>query len=260
MSLLGSELFQAALRLAGRGWPVMPCKPGDKAPASQNGLLDATTDWEQIIKWWTQVPQCNVGVATGAAAGFVVLDIDGDDGAISLRNLEGEHGALPKTTSVVTPSGGQHYYFKHPGGDFRNSAGRLGQGIDVRGDGGYVLVPPSAIRGVGTYEVDERVKLAPVPEWLHELSQRHLRTDAGPQAPNEWLDMLRGGVAEGGRNHAMARLAGHFLRRYIDLELTREVLGLINRTKFVPPLPDWEVNRTIDSVFDREQQRRAANA
>lgn len=256
---MGAELFETALKLASKGWHVFPCRPGEKVPATPNGLNDATVEWGRIIDWWNKYPQCNVGVCTGAKSGFVVLDIDGDEGVESLRALEREFGPLPTTMTVCTPSGGQHYYFKHPGTEFRNSAGKVGRCIDVRGDGGYVLVPPSRLRGGKGYEVDERAPMAAVPEWLLEVSQRHTRGDAGAQEPSEWLDMMRDGVTEGGRNHAMARLVGHFLRRYIDLELTREVCHLVNRTKFKPALPDHEVDRIVDSLHVRELQRREAN-
>lgn len=258
---MGAEMFQAALRLSSKQrWHVFPCRPGEKVPATANGLNDATTEWGQIIDWWNKHPMCNVGVRTGVESGVVVLDIDGDEGFESLRSLEREFGALPKTMTVKTPSGGQHYYFKHPGGEFRNSASKVGRCIDVRGDGGYVLVPPSRLRSGGSYEPDERAPIASVPEWLVEVSQRHTRSDAGAQESSEWLEMIRGGIAEGGRNHAMSRLVGHFLRRYVDVELTREVCHLVNRTKFKPALPDYEVDRTVDSVFARELQRREANA
>lgn len=254
---MSTDLFEGALNMADKGWPVFPCKPGEKAPATANGLKDATTTRRQIIAWWSRYAQCNIGVCTGVESGFVVLDIDGDEGVESLRALEREFAPLPKTLSVVTPSGGQHYYFKHPGGTFRNSAGKVGRNMDVRGDGGYVLVPPSRLKDGSVYEVDERAGIASMPEWLLEVSQRHQQ--GGESTPtSEWLDIINQGVQEGGRNHAIARLIGHLLRRYVDLELTREIAHLINRSKFKPSLPDFEVNRTVDSVNARELQRREA--
>jgi hypothetical protein len=250
-----TDLFQAALRFAERGWLVMPCRPGEKVPATANGLKDASSDWDQIISWWGRIPQCNVAVCTGAESGFVVLDVDGDAGAESLTELEREHGQLPSTLSVVTPSGGQHYYFTHPGEEFRNSAGKLGAGLDIRGDGGYVLAPPSRLKGGVSYEADARVPMAAVPEWLAELSQRHLNGGEA-QSTGEWLD-IAGGVQEGSRNHAIARLTGHLLRRYVDVELVHDLVSLVNRTRFLPPLADWEVRRTVDSIFERELERRA---
>lgn len=254
-----SDLFEAALRLAARGWPVFPCHPGDKRPAVENGLLAGTTEWSKVIHWWTKHPDCNVGVCTGEKAGFVVLDVDGDEGADSLHALQNEYGSLPLTMSVTTPGGGIHYYFQHPGGgEFRNSASKVGRCLDMRGDGGYVLVPPSRTKDGRCYEVDERAPIAPMPEWLVEISQRHQQSGA-PQPPSEWLDIMQNGVVEGGRNHGIARLAGHLLRRYVDLDLTREIVHLVNRTKFKPALPDFEVDQTVDSVNGRELQRREAS-
>lgn len=254
LSSPATDLFEAALKFAEHGWLVMPCKPLEKVPATANGLKDATKDWEKIIGWWGQVPQCNVAVCTGAESGFVVLDVDGDEGAESLAGLEREHGQLPPTLSIVTPSGGQHYYFKHPGGEFRNSAGKLGAKLDVRGDGGYVLAPPSRLKGGKSYELDVRAGLAPVPEWLAELSQAHLNGGAA-QSTGEWLDIVNG-VEEGGRNHAIARLIGHLLRRYVDVDLVREIAHTVSKTKFRPPLPGYEIDRAVESIFARELQRR----
>lgn len=243
--------------MAAKGWPVFPCKPGEKVPATTNGLNDATTAWGQVIAWWSKVPMCNIGVCTGADSGFVVLDIDGEEGAESLHTLERENETLPVTLTVTTPSGGQHYYFQHPGGEFRNSASKVGRKIDMRGDGGYVLVPPSRLKDGSTYEVDERVPIAPMPEWLLEISQRHVRGGEA-QSTGEWLDIVNG-VQEGGRNHAITRLIGHLLRRYVELDLTRELAHIVNRARFKPALPDWEVDRAVDSVNVRELQRREAS-
>lgn len=139
-----SELHAAALRYARRDWPVFPCVPGDKRPLTSRGHLDATTDPSRITSWWNRWPNANIGVPTGERSGLLVLDVDGDEGRQTLETLEQEHGRLPATLRVSTPNGGEHIYFQYPPGtEVRNSAGKLGPGIDVRGEGGYVLAPPS---------------------------------------------------------------------------------------------------------------------
>jgi hypothetical protein len=149
-----------ALSYAQRGWSVFPChtvgdqgcscrrtdcgSPG-KHPRIAGGLNAASADPEAISRWWSRWPSANVAVCTGAVSGLVVVDIDPDHGGVdTLRKLVDSHGPLTPGPLVRTGSGGWHAYFRHPGDAVRNSAGtRLGAGVDVRGDGGYVIAPPS---------------------------------------------------------------------------------------------------------------------
>ena len=159
-----------------RGWRVLPIKPGEKRPPMGAWQKAATIDKAMIDKWWTELYRDHgVGVATGRASGIFVLDVDvaedkaGDE---TLADLEARYGALPDTPTVETPSGGAHYYFKIPDGiEIRNDAGRrLGQGLDIRGEGGQVVAPPTA-RAVDAYEwVGETWRLEPAdaPRWLIE--------------------------------------------------------------------------------------------
>jgi hypothetical protein len=125
--------------------PVFPCEPGAKRPLTRNGHWDATTDPRVIERWWKRWPSANVGVPTGKKSGVVVLDVDVDDGGLeSLAKLERAGAPAPKTARASTGGGGIHVFFRSPRGtQIRNSAGLLGPGLDVRGEGGYVVVPPS---------------------------------------------------------------------------------------------------------------------
>ena len=117
---------------------MFPCE--GKRPLTEHGFKDATTDPRRIHMWWSRWPQANIGMPTGERSGVFVLDVD-DLGA--LAELEAQIGKLPATWTVRTPSGGLHLYFQHVEG-VTNSPGGLPNGIDVRGQGGYVLVPPSS--------------------------------------------------------------------------------------------------------------------
>jgi hypothetical protein len=255
----------AASRCARYGWPVFPVRPGAKTPQTRNGLKDATTDQGLIDGWWTCWPEANVAVATGSASGLVVVDVDGDEGAESLRALERNHGSLPRTLSVVTPRLGQHYYFAHPGVEVRNSASTLGPGLDVRGDGGYVLVPPSMVGG-RRYEPDERRTPAPMPEWLLRATDTRA-SGAHRTAVSEWLSILRDGVRgpdarnsrpSEGRNDKLTRFVGHLLRQDLDTGVVLELAHLVNSHRFNPPLQRLEVDRLVDSIADAELRRRRA--
>lgn len=251
-----SALMHGALRCASAGWPVIPCEQGGKRAITPNGLLDATTDPEQIIRWWSRRPHANLAVRTGEASGIVVLDVDGDDGSDSLYGLEREHGELPSTLSIVTPRGGAHLYFKWPGLAVKTTAGVIAAGIDIRGDGGYALIPPSCTTR-GTYVVDNEVPPAAMPAWLIEMTRAdNLSAGSGTvTSPRVWTTMLRDGIPDGQRNASLARLTGHLFRKWLDVELTAEIVHLVNAHRCRPPLSARAVDGIIDSIAAREAKR-----
>ena len=156
-------------------WHLFPLKPRSKEPATRHGFRDATTDTASIKQCWSKHPDFNVGIATGAVCGIFVIDIDprhgGDE---TLADLESEHGKLPDTVEALTGGGGRHIYFKHPGGRVPCGEGKLGAGVDVKGDGGYVVAPPSVHPNGKAYEwelssVPGEVEVAEAPQWLVDL-------------------------------------------------------------------------------------------
>ena len=128
---------------------MFPREPGGKGPLTPGGFWDATTDPRRVRAWWGGRPSADVGVPAGRGSGLVVPDVDRRGGGPeSLAALERERGPLPKTARARTGGGGAHPFFGHPPGrEVRNGAGVLGSGLDVRGEGGYVVVPPSRTRG-----------------------------------------------------------------------------------------------------------------
>jgi hypothetical protein len=160
-----SDLFAAALDYASRGLPVFPCMPRGKTPAVVRGFHAATTNPATIRRYWTD-PERNIGIPTGMPSGVWVLDIDGVEGEASLRALETKHGAIPKTRTVVTARGA-HAWFAYPG-PVPTTAGRIGLGMDTRGDDGYVVVPPSVHQTGHRYAFlgDPWAPIASAPAWL----------------------------------------------------------------------------------------------
>jgi hypothetical protein len=152
-----NNLLTAALKYAARGKRVFPCSL-DKKPLTQNGFKDATTDAATIKAWWGKHPQASIGMRTGEVSGIFVLDVDvadGKKGYESLAALEEKYGKLPETLCIRTGSGGRHFYFKYPAGhELGNSTGKLGPGLDTRGEGGYVIMPPSRHVSGGNYKVE----------------------------------------------------------------------------------------------------------
>ena len=118
--------------------PVFPVR--GKIPLITGGFCSATQNQSLVEQWWTEWPNAGIGVPTGEITGFDVLDVDGDEGFESLRQYEAEHGPVPDTFVVITGKG-LHYYLQHVEG-MRNRTKFL-PGLDVRGEGGYVVVPPS---------------------------------------------------------------------------------------------------------------------
>lgn len=153
----------AALDYAARGWPVFPCRPGGKAPATKHGLHDATVDPDQIRRWWTNSPDANVGLATGEA--FDVIDLDGLE---ALDAIDAAGPGQPRIIGpmVTTPRPGVHIYVLPSGRG--NTAGLLDH-VDYRGLGGYVIGAPST-RPDGDYWWSEEYGIdAPMheaPAWL----------------------------------------------------------------------------------------------
>jgi hypothetical protein len=250
-------MIRAALRLAQRGLAVFPCQPRDKTPATAHGLKDATTDPGVITQWWKQEPCFNIAVATGAVSRIFAIDIDGLDAEFELRKLEAEHGELPSSVETITARG-RHIYFKWPDRPVRNSASKVAPGIDVRGDGGYVLVPPSVHPTGRRYEwsVDSSNTVVAAPEWL--LAKVTAPNGNGTTTTaSEWRDLIKG-VAEGVRDCTVAKLAGYLLRHRIDPFIALGLLQSWNATCCAPPLPESDIERIVDSIATRELQRRGA--
>jgi Bifunctional DNA primase/polymerase, N-terminal len=201
------EVVEQALAFAGRGWPVFPCRPGGKAPATAHGFRDATTDEQQILRWFSGHPDRNLAIATGTP-GPDVLDVDchaDGNGFAALVRLARAGLIRGAIGYVRTPSGGLHLYFT---GTSQRSGHLPGQHIDFRATGGYVLAPPSQVVGrpyrqltgpSGESHLDwarARVLLEPCRE-----PGRAVR--AGRQVHGAELDRLAGWVAalpEGNRN------------------------------------------------------------
>lgn len=262
-------LGRAALSYGSAGWFVHPLLPGDKRPATPNGVKDATTDPEQITAWWTATPDANIGIATGPS-GLVVIDCDlriGDDGTIKTNGLAAwcavvaEHVAKePRSFEVETPTGGVHIYFRAPADrTIRNSAGKLGVGIDVRGDGGYVVAAPSR-RPDGTYKVVEQRDVIPVPSWLLELLDPPRRVSRVRSAPSSGrgygqaalaaeVDNVRR-AAEGTRNETLHVAAFNCGQLCHDGRLdSREAARALLDAAAAAGLDEKEAVATIASAF-----------
>ncbi len=187
-----------ALAHAARGWPIFPCRPRGKEPLIAGGFKAATCDPELIRAWWRRWPRANIGLATGRPSGMVVLDIDPrNGGAESLRRLP----PLPRTMAARTGGGGRHVYFRAPSFEVRCRANALGPGLDIKGGGGYVLLPPSVHPSGRRYAWlpvagPDEAAIAPLPEWLLERLVA-LRPSAAPAPAPVGAAAMQSGVGGG---------------------------------------------------------------
>ena len=272
-----TPLAQAALDLAKQGGAVFPlhtvddgkcscaardCERPGKHPRTRRGLHDASRNEAQVKQWWWQWPDANVGLATGVASGVVVLDIDGPKGAESIKALQAKHGKLPKTPTARTGGGGWHLYFRHPGGLVRNSVKRLGDGLDVRGDGGYVVAPPSIHASGEAYrwatKASPEVPTAELPAWLLGMLDVQKPTQGRGKPGAYYRDMMRDGIVNGNRNERLTSLAGYLLYRGVRRDVVLEVLLSVNAARCKPPLPEKQVDTIVWSVSRYHPEKESA--
>ncbi len=202
-------------------------------------------------EWKKRFPGCNWGLVTGKVSGLVALDFDGE-GGMALRKAKNVFGAVPTNLTGK----GCHCLFRRPDREIRNGA-RLLPGLDVRGEGGYVVIPPSIHPSGKRYEwqvppwmVDE---LPEIPEWVWPLVEKAGSAPASP-ARVAHPDGLPPGVGKGARNQTTASLAGRYLNKGLSAEETATVLLAWNR-KNSPPLPDEEIRRVVFSIARREREK-----
>jgi Bifunctional DNA primase/polymerase, N-terminal len=248
--------LRQALAYAARGWPVFPCQPGQKIPATTHGYRDATTDPQQITAWFGRRPDYNLAIATGAP-GPDVLDVDkhgpAGNGFTALARLH-DAGLLDGASAYVrTPSGGLHAYFT--GSDQRN--GHLpASHLDFRAAGGYVLAPPSAVGGKPYQLLREPggrsgLNWDTVTELLQ--PQRQQQRPRRPQTSGPDLGHLARWVAaqpEGNRNAGLYWAAS----RALEADSAADLSPLAAAARHAG-LADLEISRTLNSARRARQPR-----
>jgi putative DNA primase/helicase len=195
---------------------------------------------EELEKWFSDGKN-NIAIVTGPISGIAVLDIDGEEGEESIKQNK---LYLPPASCVKTGKG-YHYYFKYQNG-VRNFTRRY-PGIDLRGEGGYVLAPPSVHPSGAIYEwiIPLEEDLPELPDWVLNEKEKIIEREAG------WVEKLLEGVEEGQRNDTLARLAGHYFGKGLGFDETKMILLDWNKRNR-PPLPEEEVIRTVESIYKRD--------
>ena len=165
----GPSMLDVALEYASRGWAVLPLAPRSKAPLKgSRGVNDATTNVRTIRRWWEEHPDANIGIRTGPASDLLVVDVDPrNHGHTVLDILQADYGPLPETPTVLSGSGGRHYYLRWT--DVQSGTNALGQGVDIQADGKYVVAPPSVHPNGQPYEWELgtlELEPADTPSWV----------------------------------------------------------------------------------------------
>jgi hypothetical protein len=274
-------MLSASLEYARRGDPVFPvwhvvgdrcgcrafnCESPGKHPVAScapHGFKDATTDEPTIIRCWSAFPHANIATRTGRTR--TVVDIDaGKGGFETLARLEAEYGPIPTTAVVLTGGGGKHIHFA-PVAGLGNSTGKIGPGIDVRGENGYVLLPPSNHVSGGVYVDDVmsplyETPLAPMPTWLVALAQTSATSNGnGHHVTSDEAAGMLAGAPEGQRREVAAKLAGRYLAMLgpaREAEVLAIVLGFA--AQCTPPFPEAEVRELVRDLAQRDRRRETA--
>ena len=242
------SMYDAAIEYAKKGFAVFPLKYRDKVPLTRNGCKDATTDAAQIKAWWQKYPNANIGLATGSVSQnvFVIdLDIDEDrgiDGYHSLEDWQREHGDFPETWTAITGRGGYHLYYRG-NGRIKNRAGII-DGVDIRGNGGYVVAPPSIHKNGRRYEWEyspDEFELAKADNnVMYFLNHDDHRQSASFTMPNI--------VSAGQRNQMLFRFACMMQAKGASDQSVFAATMAENESSCLPPLTEQEVRIIVSSA------------
>jgi len=229
------------------GKEIFPCAVNGKKPITNRGYKDASSNPDQISIWWKNHPDANIGLVTGEDANLVVVDVDVKNnagGLESLDQLQDECGQFD-TLMVHSPSGGRHYYFSYPQGNYniRNKA-NLRPGIDIRANGGYIIAPGSSINDKPYYFDDKYKDIAELPEKLLKIL---IASNAKPKITTKNLD----GIKENYRDDTIFSHACSLRGKDIPYETAKlEILDIAHNCN--PAFPDDEAIKCLDSAYRYE--------
>jgi hypothetical protein len=257
-------MIDSALDYARKSWQIFPvhnvnpeqklcscgnpdCDHPGKHPMTVEGFKEATTDVTKIKEWWDRWENANIGIKTGRACGIFVLDVDKNhDGFKSLTDLEKKYGKLPDTLIARTGGEGIHMYFAYPfnGESIPCSISKIGKGIDVKGDGGYVVAPPSIHVSGRRYEFLNAATIPQnAPDWLLLLIFGQKLKHAFEKLPDE--------IPTGKRNEVLFKLASSLRAKGLSEITLLDALKKENELRCKPPLSDQEIQNIANSAIGK---------
>jgi hypothetical protein len=237
MPKIPEEVRQAVAR----GWRLLPVQAHGKIPLVKEWQKVATRDLAKLEAWAHEFPGCNWGVATGPGSGIFVLDIDGEQGLAAVHAYHQQGKEMPDTVTVSTGLG-SHLYFRWPKGQsVLNSAGKLAKGLDIRGDGGYVVLPPSVHANGNQYAyIDQDEPIADAPAWLLELIKQ-------PTLPAPVASAAVAPIGPGRRTKLLFSTAGKLRAQGVPTEGILAALTGLNAT-FDPPHGDKKLQEIAKGI------------
>lgn len=247
------SMYSAAVEYIKMGLAVFPLEEHGKRPITRNGCKDATLDAAKVKAWWQDHPNANIGIATGKRSGgiFVIdLDIDEDkgiDGYHTLEDWQREHGAFPDSWISITGRGGYHLYFKTDQ-EVRNRAGII-DGVDVRGEGGYIVAPPSIHSNGNRYEWEyspDDIEIAKANDTVLYF------LDTGNNHPGERF-VAPEIISDGTRNETLFRFACMMQSKGASDQTVYAATMAENKSKCKPELSESEVKRIVNSALVYEK-------
>ncbi len=244
-------LKEWALEYTGMGLAVFPLRARNKTPATKNGCKDATTDQKQIASWWNRWPDANIGIATGSVSGgLVVIDLDRDeekgrDGYEILQEWQRQHGQLPDTCQSITGRGGYHLLYRDTA-EHRN-AQALFEGVDIRGEGGYIVAPPSIHPNGHTYEWEQGPDEFEIAQ-ADDLVRKFIK---GPKKEQQQYLHQPEMIPEGQRVSTLVSLIGSQRAKGLGDAAIRAAVQAENEEKCSPPLTDQELEKEVFPALKR---------
>lgn len=247
-----------ALHYAEMGLAVFPLVCRDKVPAVVGGCKVATTERTTIERWWDKNPQYNIGIATGnKSSGLVVIDLDVDknkgiDGYDVLRDWQNKHGKLPETWQSITGRGGYHYFYK----DAIVHSNRVGlyEGVDIRGEGGYIVAPPSVHPNGNIYEWEqgpEEYEIAQVDNIVNDFLKGEKQRRDSEHKTNFKVPEL---IPEGKRVDTIVRLIASLRTKGLDDDAIKAAVRVENEKRCNPPLKEKELEKAVFPALKRDWQ------
>lgn len=227
------------------GWNVLPITPKDKIPLGGMGLTHATKEASVIDEWWGKKwPDGSIAVLTGLESGIIVLDVDLKTGGYeSLKDLP----PIPNTLTANTGGGGKHFVFQHPGFHIGNSTSKIGGGLDIKGDGAYIVVAPSIHASGKEYQWENwGTPVAPSPGWLLDKIKA-AATHKKSSKPGKEL-----AIAEGSRNDTLFREACSMRARGLSEATITASIEALNKEQCDPPLPPEELRQIVANACKYE--------
>jgi hypothetical protein len=245
-----------ALKCLEKRWSIIPIEPKGKKPLIPWVKYQTELASREVVEgWWRQWPEANVGIVTGKISNLVVIDID-------IPGKEDQILEIAPTGRIAqTGSGGKHLFYQYPlEGHRAGSPGiknrvKMLDGVDVRGDGGYVVAPPSVHPSGGLYSWVSQETSGRVSERLLKMLLDGGQEHQPPQDGEHWLtELLCNGADIGERNNACTRLAGYLASKRFPKDVAFSMLQLWNSTVNSEPLAAAEVQTVIESVFKKNKQ------